>query len=289
MRRKLLSPFAALGLLLATSSSALADIRIVTRYTYGNTVTEKTTYLNGVRQREEFKETRSDGKTFDIAHIYQCDLKRFLFLDNLNHRYFDTPYMSMEDAWAAYYEKQREAKANPGAPAPQYKGVWTETTTIVDTGERREVFGFTARRIKTMTVSEAIPQSCNQTRLRQETDGWYIDLLYSTECSSDLSGYPNVSYYALAGSNSCVKFYEKRKYRFERKQIGTARFGFPITLVMRAYSNDGRTVSETRREVLEITKVELEESLFELPPGYSRIEEQPLKRSLLERALSLFR
>jgi hypothetical protein len=62
-----------------------------------------------------------------------------------------------------------------------------------------------------------------------------------------------------------------------------------VLLSIRAYSNDGRTFLETKREVTEISNVELDESLFEVPEGYAKFEPQPVKRSILERALSLFR
>lgn len=275
--------------ILSVAKMALADLRVVTRYSQTDTnPQEHTTYFKGVRQREEFKSVGKDGKAYDTAFIYQCDLKRFVWMDNINRRYFDEPYMSLEESWAQYYRRQQEEKAKPAAPA-SYKGTLTETTTVVDTGERREMFGFTARHIKTMTVSEASPQACDRTRLRQESDGWYIDLLYGTECSSDISGNVNPIYIVPGGYSSCDKFYEKRNYKFERKQVGTARFGYPVVLTIRAYSNDGRTFTETKREVIEITKVDLDNSLFELPDGYARFEPQPVKRSILERALSLFR
>lgn len=275
--------------ILSATRIALADLRVVTRYSQSNTgASEHTTYFKGVRQREEFKSVDKDGKAYDTAFIYQCDLKRFVWLDNINRRYFDEPFTSMEEAWAEYYRKQQEAKNKPGTPV-NYKGMLMETTTVIDTGERREMFGFTARHIKTITISEASPQACDRTPLRQESDGWYIDLLYGTECSSDISGNINPSYLVPGGYSSCDKFYEKRNYKFERKQIGTARFGFPVALSIRAYSNDGRSFTETKREVIAITKIDLDQSLFELPAGYARFEPQPIKRSILERALSLFR
>lgn len=286
MRRELSKSLLAALVTLFAAGLALADIKVVTRNTYGSSSSEHVTYFKGVRQREEFKAAGAEGKSVNVAHIFQCDLKRFLWVDYVNQRYFDSPYTSMEEMWAEYYEKQQKMK--PTEPV-RYKGVWTETTTVIDTGERKEMFGYMARRIKTMTVSEASPQSCNQTRLRHETDGWYIDLLYGIECSANISGYPNLGFLTPAGYNSCVKFYEKRNYRFERKQIGTARFGFPVNLSIRAYTNDGRTFSETKREVLSITTVELDQSLFELPEGYARFEPKPYKRSILDRALSLFR
>jgi hypothetical protein len=288
MRRGMKRSLIASVVVLAVARMACADLRVVTRFSQtGSPVQEHTTYFKGVRQREEFRSVGKDGKASETAFIYQCDLKRFLWVDYINRVYFDQPYRSMEEAWAEYYRKQQEVKARGGQRA-KFKGLWTETTTVVDTGERREMFGYVARHIKTMTVSEASPVACDQTRLRQETDGWYIDLLYGTECSSDISGQLNGGFAVPAGFNTCVKFYEKRGYRFQRKQTGTARFGFPLALTVRAYSNDGRTVIESKREVTEIDKVELDQSLFELPGGYARLEPQPVKKSILDRALSLF-
>ena len=287
MRRGVRKSLIASVVILSVARLALADLKVVTRYSQtGGASSEHTTYFKGVRQREEFKYTGRDGKPIEVAHIYQCDVKRFLLVDYLNRRYFEQPYWSMEEAWAEYYRKQQEAKAR-GVQDAKYKGLWTETVTVVDTGERKEMFGYTARHIKTMTVSEATPQACDQTRLRQETDGWYIDLLYGTECSSDISGQLNVGFVVPGSFNSCAKFYEKRNYKFERKQVGNARFGFPVWLTIRAYSNDGRNFTETKREVTEISKVELDQSLFELPEGYARFEPQPVKRSILDRALEL--
>jgi hypothetical protein len=288
MRRGMKKSLVASLVIMTVARMALADLRVVTRYSQSNiSPQEHTTYFKGVRQREEFKSVGKDGKSFETAYIYQCDLKRFLWIDYINHRYYDEPYTSLEEAWAEYYRRLQETKGK-GTQAAKYTGLWTETVTVVDTGERREMFGFTARHIKTMTVSEASPQPCDQTRLRQETDGWYIDLLYGTECSSDISGQLNVGFLVPGSFNACSKFYEKRNYRFERKQIGKARFGFPVSLTIRAYSNDGRSFMETKREVTEITKVELDQSLFELPVGYAKLEPQPLKKSILDRALSLF-
>jgi hypothetical protein len=288
MRRGIKRALIASVIILSVAPLALGDLRVVTRHSQtGGTTQEHTTYFKGVRQREEFRSAGKDGKTYETAYIYQCDVKRFLWIDYVNRRYYEQPYWSLEEAWADYYRRQQETKAR-SAQAEKYKGLWTETVTITDTGERREMFGYLARHIKTMTVSDASPEPCEQTRLRQETDGWYIDLLYGTECSSDISGQLNAGFVIPPGFNSCANSYEKRNYRFERKQLGKARFGFPVALTIRAYSNDGRSVMETKREVTEISRIELDPSMFELPDGFARLEPQPVKRSILDRALSLF-
>jgi hypothetical protein len=287
MRRGVRKSLIASVVILSVARLAPADLKVVTRYSQtGGTSSEHTTYFKGVRQREEFKYVGRDGKAIEVAHIYQCDLKRLLWVDYVNRRYYDQFYWSLEEAWAEYYRRQQEAQGKDGQ-SEKYNGLWTETVTVVDTGERREIFGYTARHIKTMTVSEASPKACDQTRLRQETDGWYVDLLYGTECSSDISGQLNVGFVVPGEFNSCSKYYEKHNYKFERKQVGKARFGFPVSLTIRAYTNDGRKFTETKREVTEITKVELDQSLFELPGGYARLEAQTAKRSILDRALEL--
>lgn len=288
MRRGMKSACLASVVILSVTRMALGDLRVVTRYSQtGGAPSEHTTYFKGVRQREEFKSVGKDGKAYQTAYIFQCDLKRFLWVDYVNRKFYDQPYSSMEEAWADYYRRQQEAKDWNAQPV-KHKGLWTETVTVVDTGERREMFGYLARHIKTMTVSEAKPEACEQTRLRQETDGWYIDLLYGAECSSDISGQMNSGYAVPATYNSCSRTYEKRNYKFERKQVGQARFGFPVALTVRTYSSDGRTFAETKREVTELVSLELDQSLFELPDGYTRLETQPARRSILDRALSLF-
>ncbi len=60
-------------------------------------------------------------------------------------------------------------------PAPVKRGgIVTSTVTMKDTGERQQMFGYTARRILISTVTESSPEACSQTKSRMDTDGWYI-------------------------------------------------------------------------------------------------------------------
>jgi hypothetical protein len=70
------------------------------------------------------------------------------------------------------------AGAENTAPAPLAAGgaaVVKVTVTVQDTGERKEAFGRTARRLKTMTITEAPAHACAPGMTKMETDGWYID------------------------------------------------------------------------------------------------------------------
>ena len=53
---------------------------------------------------------------------------------------------------------------------------------ITDTGERREMFGLQARRVKVVTTREPSAAACDKSQTRSETDGWYADLPVSMQC-----------------------------------------------------------------------------------------------------------
>ena len=129
--------------------------------------------------------------------------------------------------------------------------------TITDTGERKEMFGFTARRIKTSMVRTASPDACNKDA-KVETDGWYIDFQYAFECPGQTQKYQAPAYRPQPGCKDDVR----------TKTIGTAKLGFPLLVTTTIYQPDGRTSSMTQ-EVLELSRETLSASLFDLPEGYT--------------------
>ena len=56
------------------------------------------------------------------------------------------------------------------------------TVNTIDTGERKEMFGFTARHLKRTMTSQTSPDACSQNQMRIDTDGWYINLEYGLNC-----------------------------------------------------------------------------------------------------------
>lgn len=66
-------------------------------------------------------------------------------------------------------------------------GVVTNTRTVTDTGERQQMFGFTARHIKTTSVQEPSADACDHSHSRQESDGWYADLTPEFSCDEDVA------------------------------------------------------------------------------------------------------
>ncbi len=249
---------------------------------------ETVTYFKGARQRED---------RFGAFQIYQCDLKQIIFANNSLKNYFTyspntmTPEERAATEAASKQENDRIAREKlrgDQARARGYGGVRTITTTVVDTGERREIFGYTARHIITKTINEVSPSACNQDGFERETDGWYIDLLYGVECSPDLSGawgsYGEIISAAGEGPYFPLPLGNLKPHRKPRKgcsgtdyddeihfkQIGTARFGYPLLLTFKVKQKDTKT-SITTREVTDITNTELDPSLFEVPAGFTKL------------------
>jgi hypothetical protein len=275
-------------LTLSAATAGLADIRLKLKTTVDARAGESSIYIKGRRQRNEFKATRPDGTAQEAAVIFQCDLGRQIILDSATRIVYEHPFMGREEFFAR--AEAAHAKAGPPKPRPEkpLAGRIVETFTVTDTGERREMFGYTARRIKTTLTWDITPPSCPIAALRRETDGWYVDLLYGTFCSYDISGFDEGELLALERSK-CAEHYlggdPKRRYGIERKQIGTARFGYPLALTVKSYTDDGRPSVRTS-EVSEISHEVLDASLFEPPADYTKFK--PKKRSLASRALSLF-
>lgn len=128
---------------------------------------------------------------------------------------------------------------------------------IRDTGERREMFGYRARRVISQIIHKpwAGPKSQPHTQTVEEIiDGWYIDIAISEAC---------IPADGTLGSN-------------------LAPSGVPawlrMTVTQRIFSADGTTRDKTRtyeQEIVEVSKQPLDLSVFEIPPGFkivSRVE-----------------
>ncbi|HVF89406.1 MAG TPA: hypothetical protein VNH22_05015, partial [Blastocatellia bacterium] len=137
-------------------------------------------------------------------------------------------------------------------------GIVTMTTTLTDTGERKQMFGLTARHIKSTMTGESTPEACSPFKMKVETDGWYVDLQYGIECATEMGAAAS----AMANKADCVDEYRN-------KTVGTAKLGYPLLMTMTIYGEDGRQSVTSTTEVLELTSATLDPALFEIPSGYS--------------------
>jgi hypothetical protein len=237
------------------TTPARADVKIKTKNTSGGQVSEQTVYIKGKRQRTEQNETS--------VSILQCDLRRQLQLGVPTKTYIVMPFdQNGDDAANAKATGRTPAAANPTPSAARRGGIVTSTFTTTDTGERKKMFGYTARRIKTSIITESSPDACNVSRSRMETDGWYIDAQFALDCQ--MQG--GAAYAASAAQGGC-----RDEYRM--KQVGTAKMGYPVMVTTTLFDDKGNESFTFTQEVLEIANAVLDNALFDAPADYRQVSD----------------
>jgi hypothetical protein len=207
--------------------------------------------IKGARERNE----THGGYGMDVVNITQCDLKRTIQLSDKTRKYLVTPMVLADTSASA------STNATPSTPAEASRpgGLITYVTSVTDTGERKEMFGFTARHVKTSLRMKSSPDACNPIDQRMETDGWYIDLSFGLDC--DL-GRARMMASPPVVPGGC-------KDRISFRQEGTGRTGYPLVETVTMFSADGKVVFTTTKEVLELSREPLEAALFDVPQGYT--------------------
>ncbi|MGH9881142.1 MAG: hypothetical protein ACRD6N_06870, partial [Pyrinomonadaceae bacterium] len=226
------------------------DLKIKYRSSTSGQTMESTTMLKGKRERSEMRM----GYGMDTVNITQCDLKRTVQINEKSQKYIITPMDSGDLGQPAAAAGSGGQVASP----VRRGGVVTYTTTATDTGERKEMFGFTARHVKTSVAIESSPDACNPVKQRMETDGWYIDLAFGLDC--DLTR-PLMANRPVPGGGC------QDRSQFRRQ--GAARTGYALSETMTMYGADGKVTFTTSREVVELSREPLDASLFDVPAGYT--------------------
>ena len=237
------------------TSNKATDIKIRQKMTSSRSDrgAETVMYIKGPRMRNEIGES-----TVGITTIVQCDLKRTLMINDKTKTYMVMPDSNAAaESVAAGGGGVTGSTSNTQSSTVSRGGVVNVINTITDTGERKEMFGFTARHIKTSMVRKASPDACEKD-MKLETDGWYIDFQYAFDCPSQM---PKHQAQPVRPQPGC-------KDEVRTKTVGTAKLGFPVLVTTTIYAPDG-TTSSTTQEVLELSREPLQSALFDVPEGYA--------------------
>jgi hypothetical protein len=239
-------------LLLCLAPAARADLKVKQKTTVGGQSYESTVLIKGARQRNE--STGGAGQ----SSITQCDLRRTLMLNDQTRRYY-----VYRDEDAANDNTGASSTPTAAANTPARRGgTVTYTTNITDTGERRQMFGLTARHLKTKFTIQPSPDACDQTPFRLETDGWYTDFEYGLNCPTEMTARaPRTP----AQGGGCQD-------RIVNKQTGTGRLGYPLQVTTTYYGPDGQVTSTSTTEVVELSRAPLEAARFDVPAGYTEVK-----------------
>lgn len=246
---------------LFTSITVLADFKITTKQTVGGMTTESTVFVKGKRERSEM----SVGG-FKSISIKQCDERRNIQLNPMTKTY-------TVDSWAPItqgrididgvkYTNISASSYEPNRTITSIRkgGTVTVTISVRDTGERKMMFGYNARRVFVTTTMESSKDSCNgPSTMKTETEGWYIDAEFDLDCEPIETRYRQEKEFDTS-KPGCED-------RYIVKNSGSARLGFPIYEKMTLQNQDGQPFVMIR-EVTEISRANLDQALFEIPRDY---------------------
>jgi hypothetical protein len=235
--------------ILAITSGVFADTKVKIRQTMSGQTYENTTYIKGKRQRAE----QNMGST-QMVTITQCDLKRSLQIMPVSKTYLVNSWETNQTAPATTTTKTVSVPTTKG-------GVVTTTVTIKDTGERKKMFGYEARHLIITMETASSPEACNKTKSKMETDGWYIDATFGVGCEMERYA----SYSAKNSGGGCQD-------KFEMKQNGAGKRGYPLYEKMTMFDENGKESFSTISEVLEFSKATLDDALFDVPAGYREVK-----------------
>lgn len=174
----------------------MADVQMTNSYTADGQTAQTTISSNGNRMRYEY----GNG----LVLLRYCDAKSLVQID----------------------EKQKSYLQLPSQEPASQAGVKTD---VVDTGERKELFGHQARHLK-------ITQTTEGKKERTETDGWYLD---------------------LSGVSSCIT-----------QDAGTAERGYPASYTITTFGENGKPTSTASMRITTMVEGPLASNLFEVPGGY---------------------
>lgn len=226
--------------------------------------TESTIYVKGMRKRTEAGSMM--GMPAPPITIEQCDLQRTIKINDKKKLYFIEPFSKETEEIIDEDVKTIPPKNKPVAVKTEAKkgGVITMWYNITDTGERKKMYGFTARHVWTSQKMKPSPDACSmKDSIIIKTDGWYIDL---PQFNCPVKYRPG-----KMSMGPTERPQPECQDRFVTRRSGKGKLGFALvettTIIM---GGKGAQVNEfqTSVETLEFSAAKLDSMLFEIPPGY---------------------
>lgn len=228
--------------------SAFADVKIKSKQTMSGQSYENTTYIKGKRQRSEVM----NGM---MVNITQCDLRRGIQINPNSKTYLVNPFTVSTETVSKPATVDKNGVVQAG-------GTVTTTVTTKDTGERKQMFGYTARHLIITMVMASSADACNKTNMKMETDGWYIDFEPQFDCGDSAS----YSGYSGSKKGGCQD-------KHLMKTNGTAKRGYPVYEKMTMFDESGKESMSYVNEVLELSKATLDAALFEVPADFREVSD----------------
>lgn len=247
-------------------SPSVTGVKIVTRQVTGGFTDTRTEYLAADRLRNEWQTRSGERVGPSMASIVmRGDRDRVFVLDLQNKEYVTYETDSRGLALGA--------KTHPATPSGGTLQIFIES---VDTGERKNIFGYQARHIITREKRVPSTGACSRGS-ESETDGWYIDPSVMPEWRTAKKpgfGVVVASVISAGSSDNCLNKIDK----IDLHRTGVDP-GFPVklttTLTSDVSERDGSShmLSSTwGSEVVELHAGPLDPALFDVPPDFHHVD-----------------
>jgi hypothetical protein len=261
-------------------SSEPDGVKITTQSGAAGHVTLTTTYKLSDRERMEYRNSfgrKSGQQTFGprLARIVRCDLGQSFELNLDTSEYTSAPYPPKP----LTPEEMKVRGLDTGMPRQSAPPTIRVEMNTNDTGERKEIFGRTARHVITTTTQTPLAGS-HANPQESVIDGWYID--FDPRLSCDPKSAQASHGYAYFGTGNRKQPMEKPEF----VRVGEPETGFPVDSKMTSKSPSSlpyRTAPSFETRVTQFEKGPLDPALFEIPPGFrhvDRIERNPPESAL---------
>ena len=233
---------------------------------------ESTVFVKGMRKRTESGAMMGMSQPITIE---QCDLQRTIKINDKKKLYYiDSFYKVREEI----IDEDEPANKKPASvvkektpkTTPEKGGVITIYYSIRDTGERKKMYGLTARHVWTTQKMKPSADACMmKDSMVVKTDGWYIDLP-KFNCPvryrpQQLQRQPD------------EKPLPDCQDRFVTRRSGKGKLGFPLietTTIMMGGQAATTMEFKTDVETLDFSMEKLDSMLFEIPPGYTETKNE---------------
>ncbi len=285
MKKFLLSPAAILIALVFISNPASAQqYKLKQVSNMMGMKTESTIYVKGSRKRTEGGGIMGMGA--DLVTIQQCDLQRYIKINDKKKMYFIEPFA----------KENEEVIDEDVTPAPKLKpvvtpkekpvvvdtkkgGTITASYSINDTGDRKKIYGFTARHVWTVRRMMPSPDACTmKDSMMIKTDGWYIDLpQFNCPVQYRPARPPMRPQSGRPGERPVPNEKPDCMDHFITHRSGKGKLGFPLseTTTMKMGGTGAKMNEfETSIETLDFSMAKLDSMLFEIPPGYTEAKDE---------------
>ena len=256
----------------ALATELYADQKVKKRMSVGGQSFDTTSYIKGQRSRDEMN---FSGGQFQMITIHQCDLGQDIMVNDRTKTYMvnktgatGAKTSTSGPKAGAKATQSEEMEFDPPVPEGGKKGgTVTISTSIQDTGERKDFFGYEAKHIKTTMHMQSSADACDPNKsTTMSTDGWYINFKEKVQfCERPMAsgGADGGNPMGRRSEGGCVD-----KIKMSGAGV-TSMFGqgYPVDTTMTVTDDKGKTTS-IRTQALEISSATLDASLFDAPAGY---------------------